>query len=170
MRIRALRPDDDTSSFHSGNIDLDRFFQKYAALNQFENYIGTTYVAMDEAIVGFVTVAPGHVEFDEVKPLLSKNLPKDPLPILRLARMAVGKDRQRQGIGESLLRFVFELALHQSEKGGCAGVVVDAKPEAIEYYRRYGFQELALVAGESGARPRPTPMFLSIYEIKAALE
>ena len=45
IRIRRLEPRDDRSEFHSGNIDLDRFFQRYAGQNQFRHHIGTTYVA-----------------------------------------------------------------------------------------------------------------------------
>ena len=47
------------------------------------------------------------------------------------------------------------------------GIVVDAKPQAIEFYAKYGFVELAAVEGASDARPRPTPMFLAMRAIAA---
>jgi hypothetical protein len=47
ISIRRLRPDDERSRFRSGNIDLDRFFQRFAGHNQFRHHIGTTYVAVD---------------------------------------------------------------------------------------------------------------------------
>jgi hypothetical protein len=46
IEIRALRKSDDRSSFCSGNIELDRFFQRFAGQNQFQHHIGTTYVAI----------------------------------------------------------------------------------------------------------------------------
>ena len=44
VRVRRLEPRDDRTGFRSGNIDLDRFFQRYAGQNQFRHHIGTTYV------------------------------------------------------------------------------------------------------------------------------
>ena len=40
IEVRALAPGDDRSGFASGNSDLDRFFQKYAAQNQFRQHVG----------------------------------------------------------------------------------------------------------------------------------
>jgi hypothetical protein len=46
--VRRLEPRDDRTRFRSGNVDLDRFFARYAGQNQFRHHIGTTYVAVDE--------------------------------------------------------------------------------------------------------------------------
>lgn len=48
------------------------------------------------------------------------------------------------------------------------GIVVDAKPGAEPFHRRYGFRLIDLLEGLSEARPRPTPMFLPTSEILAA--
>jgi hypothetical protein len=65
MEIRALREGDDRSQLRSGDPDLDRFFHKFAGQNQFKHYLGVTYVAVEVGrILGFATVAPGHVEVD----------------------------------------------------------------------------------------------------------
>ena len=56
---------DDRSQFRSGDPDLDRFFHKFAGQNQFRHHVGVTYVAVeDRRVLGFATVAPGHVEID----------------------------------------------------------------------------------------------------------
>lgn len=90
MEIRALAESDDRSCFRSGNANLDRFFHLYAGQNQFRHQIGTTYVAAEGArIVGFVTVSLGHVEFEVLPPDTRKHLPRYPMPVLRLARLAV---------------------------------------------------------------------------------
>ena len=34
LEVRRLRPTDDRSDFRCGNIDLDRFFQRFAGQNQ----------------------------------------------------------------------------------------------------------------------------------------
>jgi catechol 2,3-dioxygenase-like lactoylglutathione lyase family enzyme len=48
---------------------------------------------------------------------------------------------------------------------GCVGIVVDAKPEAVDFYRRLGFEALEALAGALGDRPEPLPMFLELGAI-----
>lgn len=169
MQIRALREADDRSRFRSGDPDLDRFLLRFAGQNQFRHYIGVTYVAAENsAILGFATVAPGHVEIDGLPAARRRALPRYPLPVLRLARLAVDRSFQGQGLGGRLLRFVLDLAVRMADDFGCIGVVVDAKPGAVAFYARYGFEPLEAVRGQSDARPAPTPMFLAMHAIKTA--
>ena len=48
LSVRRLRSSDDRSRFRSGQVDLDRFFLRFAGQNQFRHHLGTTYVAVDE--------------------------------------------------------------------------------------------------------------------------
>jgi GNAT superfamily N-acetyltransferase len=169
MEIRALREADERSAFHSGDTDLDRFFHRFAAQNQFRHYVGVTYVAVEGVrILGFATVAPGHVEIEGLPAAARRTLPRYPLPVLRLARLAVDQSAQGQGLGAQLLRFVLQLAMRMAGDFGCAGVVVDAKRGAVEFYAKHGFLALDAVHGQSDARPRPTAMFLAMRVIQAA--
>ncbi len=168
--IRALQPGDDRAHFRSGDGDLDRFFAKYAGQNQFRHHIGVTYVAVDDSsggVVGYTTVSPASIEIDSLPAAVRKKLPAYPMPVLRMGRLAVDTG-QGKGVGSALLRYVFELGLRMAEGFGCVGIVVDAKPDAVAFYTRYGFIPLDLVEGESRARPQPTAMFLSLKEIAAA--
>jgi GNAT superfamily N-acetyltransferase len=166
LEIRRLLLEDDRSDFRSGNIELDRFFQRYAGQNQFRHHIGTTYVAVDDArILGFATVAPSVLTVAELPASKRKKLPQYPLPVLRLARLAVDERAQGRGIGSAPLRAVFLLAHRMSEELGCIGVIVDAKPEAIPFYEKLGFIDLEADAGQLGDRPEPRPMFLELGAI-----
>jgi len=168
IEIRILKRSDDRTRFRSGNVDLDRFFARYARQNQFRHHIGTTYVAVeDDLIKGFVTVTASHIEIDQLPGSRKKGLPRYPLPILRLARLAVDESARGCGIGSLLLRAVLNLACDMGEKIGCVGVVVDAKPHAISFYKRYGFIRLESLEGILGDRPEPVPMFLSLGSIPA---
>ena len=169
IEIRALREHDNRASFVSGDADLDRFFRQFAAQNQFRHHLGVTYVAVDDQnILGFVTIAAAHVEIDELPAAVRRNLPQYPLPVLRLARLAIDQSAQGQGLGLQLLRFVLRLALQMAEDYGCVGVIVDAKPGAVAFYAKYGFLVVEPVEGRSEARPAPTTLFLSIRAIRAA--
>lgn len=170
MEIRALREGDDRSQLRSGDPDLDRYFHRFAGQNQFKHYLGVTYVAVQDArLLGFATVAPGHLEIDGLPAALRKKLPSYPLPVLRLARLAVDEASRGQEVGLQLLRFVLQLALRMSSDYGCAGVVVDAKPDAVGFYRQYGFFAIDVVEGQSDARPAPMPMFLALRAIREAV-
>jgi GNAT superfamily N-acetyltransferase len=170
MEIRALREGDDRSQLRSGDPDLDRFFHEFAGQNQFKHYLGVTYVAVEgERILGFATVAPGHVEIDRLPASVRRKLLRYPLPVLRLARLAVDQAARGQGLGRQLLRFVLHLALRMASDYGCVGIVVDAKPDAVDFCRRYGFISIDVVEGQSDARPPPIPMFLATRVIREAL-
>jgi GNAT superfamily N-acetyltransferase len=167
VSIRRLAPSDDRQDFHSGNHDLDRFFARYAGQNQFRHHIGVTYVAIADAgkIVGFATITASELMTRAIPEPLRKGLPAYPLPVLRVARLAVDQQAQGQGVAQSLLRAVFTLAHRMSEDMGCLGVAVDAKPEAVGFYRKLGFISLEVLAGELGERPQPLPMFLELGAI-----
>lgn len=170
MVIRALREADDRSQFRSGDPDLGRFYLSFAGQNQFKHHIGVTYVAVeDRAILGFATVAPGDVEIDGLPAGLRKKLPRYPLPVLRLVRLAVDHAARSQGLGTRLLRFVLELALRMANDFVCVGGVVDAKPDAVAFYARYGLIPIDAVEGRSDVRPQPTAMYLPMRAIKAGL-
>ena len=169
VRVRRLESRDDRTEFRSGNIDLDRFFQRYAGQNQFRHHIGTTYVAVQgDRIVGFVTVSSGEMVAEKLAKSLRRRLPAYPLPILRLARLAVDDRFQGHGIGRLLLRAMLELALEMSDRFGCIGVVVDAKPDAVTFYSSLGFTPIDLISGDLGDRPEPIAMFLPVGQIAAA--
>jgi GNAT superfamily N-acetyltransferase len=170
VEIRALARDDDRSAFSCGQADLDRFFEHYAGQNQFKLHLAVTYVALEAGrIVGFATVAPSSIERTSVPSTrLRKRLPSYPLPVLRLARLGVEVEAQGLGIGAALLRHVLGLALEQRDLLGCIGVVTDAKPDAVAFYERLGFQALVGVR-EGLLMSEPQPMFLGIETIAAAI-
>ncbi len=167
--IRRLEPRDDRSGFQSGDIDLDRFFQRFAGQNQFRHHIGSTYIAVQgDYVAGFATVSSGEMVAETLSKALRKRLPSYPLPILRIARLAVDTRFQGHGIGRLLLRAMLELSLEMRDRTGCIGVLVDAKADAVNFYSRLGFTPLELVSGALGDRPAPIAMFLPIRQIAAA--
>lgn len=164
--IRPLDPRDDRRGFTSGSVELDRFFHRYAGQNQFRHHLGVTYVAVDGTrILGFVTVSPSEVEIENLPAPRRRRLPRYPLPVLRLARLAVSENARGRGVGQALLRFSLLLARQMAEAIGCVGVVVDSKADAVSFYRRYGFEPMLLLEGGLLDRPEPTTMFLPLSTI-----
>jgi predicted N-acetyltransferase YhbS len=170
INIRILKKSDNREGFSCGEIELDYFFQKYVGQNQFKHYIGVTYIATDEErIFGFATLSVATLSREDFPLKNQKKLPCYPLPVLKLSRMGVDIKYQGKGIGLSLIKMVFKLALEQKEKVGCIGVVVDAKEDAVEFYKKLGFIELDAKSGTVKRYPMPVPMFISIGLLQSAL-
>lgn len=164
LKVRRLEPEDDRSGFRSGNLDLDRFFIRYAGQNQFRHHIGTTYVAVDPAgfVAGFATITASELVRDSIPERTRRGLPRYPIPVLRLARLATDERAKGHGVGGLLLRAVIILARQMAADIGCAGVLVDANPDAVAFYEKLGFLAVEAVGGQLGDRPEPLPMFLEI--------
>jgi GNAT superfamily N-acetyltransferase len=171
VEIRPLRESDDRSRFRSGDDDLDRFLRRYAGQSQFRHHVGTTYVAVESGeIIGFATVAAGHLEIDRMPASLSRGLPSYPLPVIRLARLAVDERMRGRGIGNALVAYVLRLALRMRDDYGCVGAVVDAKPGAVSFYLKLGFRSIQVEKGASDAKPTPEAHFLPIAVVAAAVD
>ena len=171
LEIRLLRREDDRSTFCCGEPALDRFIQHYAGQNQFKLHLAVTWVAVrDSDILGFATVAGGSIERRTMPDAaLRRRLPDYPLPVLRLARLGVDRRAQGLGLGKALVRHVLRLALAQRDQVGCVGVVTDAKPDAVAFYVGLGFSRVQGLR-EGALHGDPTPMFLDIASIAAAVE
>ena len=168
--IRRLLAGDDTSAFRCGDPEFDLFLQRYAGQNQERLFVGTTYAALDgPRVVGYVTVAVGQIDRDDVPSHARGGLPRYPLPVLRLARLAVDEGSQGRGLGRRLAAYAFAVALQVRAAAGCIGVVVDALPGRVAFYADLGFVEVELVSGHSPIRPQPVAMFLALDSVEAAL-
>ncbi len=169
IEIRILKKEDNRNTFSCGDIALDYFFQKYAGQNQFKHYIGTSYVATDgKTIFGFVTVSAGTLMRDDLPSQVRKRLPEYPLPVLKITRIGVDKRFQHKGIGKQLLKAMFRLSLEQQKMLGCIGITVDAKEDAIDFYKKLGFVELQAKRGLPKTHPSQSPMFITVKMIENA--
>lgn len=171
LRIRTLERSDVREGFSSGDPSLDSFLERYAWQNQQRHHLGVTYVAVDDAtrrVVGYFTVAMAAIAPTDSGSLSAPGgYPH--VPALRIARLAVDRRFQGAGVGPELLHAALRLALAESERVGCAGVLVDAAPPAVAFYERFGFEPLGVIVGASPVRPRPVPLYLGLGSVKRAL-
>jgi GNAT superfamily N-acetyltransferase len=164
VEIRALQREDDRSSFRSGDEALDLYFHRYAGQNQFRHHIGVTYLAVEaEHILGFVTISPASLDAGDLP--TGRKMPPYPVPVLRVARLAVDYRAHGLGIGMALLRFTVELTEWMQDEMGCVGLLVDAKEQAVSFYLRFGFTPITTESGTSMAVPTTQPMFLSLGSV-----
>lgn len=95
------------------------------------------------AIHGYYSLAMAGIRRDNLPNKFADRFPDFPLPLARLARLAVAVQYQRQGLGEFLLADALQRCLRLSAEIGMVGVIVDAKDErARGWYERYEFERL----------------------------
>lgn len=144
--IEELGSDHDRAEFSCGHESLDNFLKQFASQNQ-KTGVSRTFVALKprEMIVrGYYSLAAGSVQFQNLTEEQRKRLPKYPVPVAHLGRLAVDKSVQGQGLGTHLLvdalcrvgRAERDLGIHAIEV-----VAIDAAAKG--FYLKYGFTELA---------------------------
>jgi GNAT superfamily N-acetyltransferase len=132
-------------NFSCGVIPLDEYFRQFAKGNHIKN-IGKTFSLIDEnsIVIGYYTISMGSIDFLSIPQEFRARLPKYPIPVARLARLAVDLKKQRQGWGEFLLVDALHRILDASSLIAAFGCVVDAKDEkAKAFYMRFGFTTFA---------------------------
>ncbi len=135
----------DRSAFTCGKPALDEFLR--TRVSQYEKRrLGKTFVAVlqgEQRVRGYYTLAAGAVAFEHLPTVASTKLPKHPIPVILLARLAVDLSAQGQGLGEKLLLDALQRSLDLSDNLGAHAVEVDALDDsAIEFYVKYGFSPL----------------------------
>ncbi len=171
MQIRSLERSDVRQGFRCGAPPLDLFLERYAWQNEARYRLGVTYVTVDDSarrVVGYFTLAAASVSSDE-SPVRAPTGYAE-VPCIRIGRLAVDERVQGMGLGTELVRAALVIALAESERVGCAGVVVDALPEAVGFYERFGFRSMGVRAGAGAARPRRMLMWLGMETIRVAAE
>jgi len=92
---------------------------------------------------GYYTIASGAVPFLNLPAPSARKLPRHPVPVILLARLAVDHSAQGQTLGESLLLDALGRSLTLAEALGIHAVEVDAiDQQAKAFYQKYGFQPL----------------------------
>ena len=142
--ISDYQNDNSIEEFDCGNEELNTYFKKYALQNH-NNNISKTYLCIDidnDIVAGYVTLCAASLEAISL-PKDYKNLPRYPIPAIRIARLAIDKKYQRQHIGKSLLSFALKKIVVASLNIGIKFALVDAKEESKSFYEKYGFIPLA---------------------------
>ena len=163
-RIELLDQSHDRNAFDCSSEALNQFLRQ-TARQHIQKGISRTFVLTDseqpESILGFFTLSLCEVRAEKLSPKLAKKYPSN-VPGVRLARLAVAKEWQRQGIGEILMIEAMQRTLLIAENVGIISLFVDAKDEAAKaYYDRYGFVSL---------EDTPLELFLPLATIKQFLE
>lgn len=139
-RIEKLQRDHAVETLKCGVAELNHFLQRFALINQ-KNGTSQTYVGLvDQTVVGYHSLAFGHVAHEHAPQRVTKGLSHHPIPIILLARLAVDREWQGQGIGSGLLKDAMMRTLNAADIAGIRALTVHAKNEkARGFYEHFDF-------------------------------
>ena len=165
-KIELLSRAHDREGFDCGSEPLNTYFRQTARQHT-ERGISRTFVLVDEgarepkAVLGFFTLNLCQLRAEQLPAELAHKLSRE-VAGLKLGRLAIAADRQRQGLGRILLVAAMERVLEVFKSAGGIGLFVDAKDEAARaYYERFGFEALP---------DNPLQLFLPLASVRKALE
>lgn len=142
MRIERLEEHHDRSSFRSGNEAMGRWFTDHAWTAQRQDSARTfVLIDDDDRVVGFYSLTMGSVERSAAPSRLVRGLPRHPVPMVLLARLAIDATAQGQGLGASLLFEALHRAALAAEHAAARLIAVDPiDDDARRFHERWGFK------------------------------
>ena len=167
--ITRIETSDAKAGFSCGKHALDDYFARHAVAND-ATEIGRAYVlrrSENDAlrlpkVLGFYTLSMASVESAQLAKALAKRLPKYPLPVALIGRLAVDQSARGRRFGEMLLMDALQRVVDAASHIGCTGIIVDAKDhDAVGFYAKYDFVTIT-------EEDWPRRMFLAIGTARAA--
>lgn len=161
--IRPLDHNTDTAGFDCGETALNEYLQRYAS-QDIKRGVARVFVAcpigQPRGVAAFYTLSAASIAAETLPEKLRKKLPRYPVPVALLGRLAVSRQTQGQGLGSILLADACKRVAAASETLAVAAIVIDAKsPQAAAFYQHFGFIELL---GQPGRWMLPRSHFANL--------
>ncbi len=157
-RVEALGSTHDRAAFRCGVPELDAYLLRQAGQDQKRKLASIFILTKDgKNVAGFYTLSAHTILAAELPADLARSLPRFPVPVTLLGRMAIAQSLQGQGWGEFLLVHALKRAALGSRQVASWAVVVDAKAGARDFYLNQDFTLLPA---------RPERLFLQMKTIE----
>ena len=162
LRLVLLTADHDLGGFDCGHGELNRWLVDHALASQRADLARTYVVLSGERVAAFVSLTIGSIRPETAPRRFARGMPRYPLPVVLIARLAVDRRCQRQRLGSRVLSEALRLAVVASDVSGGRLVVVDAiDDQAAAFYRRWDFVDVP---------QNPHRLFRKISDIRRSLE
>ncbi|MFA4928761.1 MAG: GNAT family N-acetyltransferase [Patulibacter sp.] len=153
-----------TEGFRCGQPALDTWLVEHARTATGAGSARTYVVCdreQDDRVVGYFALNAGGVEPARALPRVRAGMPRHPIPVVLLARLAADLSVQGRGLGAFLLADAMRRSLAAAESIAFRALPVNAKDkEARAFYERFGF-----VASPSD----PLHLMLLMKDLRASL-
>ena len=144
--IAPLGKRHDRKNFDCGEASLDLYLHRYA--NQdIRRRVSRVFVASPpsepQRVIGYYSLSAGSLAAADLPENFRYRLPRYPVPVALLGRLAVDESYQGQGLGAVLIADALQRIALASQMMAVYAVVVDALNEsAAKFYRQFGFIQL----------------------------
>ena len=119
---------------------LTQFAYKHSLDGLYKTYL---FLTSDEKAAAYISFSITTIDGNDAKSYLDVPLGLNyPIPALKITRLLTSDEFTRLGIATELLIFAKVLGFILSCQTGCKAIVVDAKNEAVEFYRNNGYDIL----------------------------
>ncbi|SMB27038.1 GCN5-related N-acetyltransferase [Sterolibacterium denitrificans] len=161
--IRAFDGNAQTADFDCGEQALNEYLKRYAS-QDIKRGVARAFVAspakQPQVVIGFYTLSAASIAAETLPEKWRKKLPRYPVPVALLGRLAVQRQFHGQGIGSILLADACKRVVAASKTLAVAAIVADAKSlQAAAFYQHLGFIELP---GQPGRWMLPRSHFASL--------
>jgi GNAT superfamily N-acetyltransferase len=140
LRVEALAPHHDRTSFACGAEPLDRYFRTQAGQDARKNMAAPFVLVRSDGIIGgYYTLSSTAIAAAELPVETTRRLPRYPLiPAALLGRLAVDLRFRGKGYGRYLLADALQRVVYSEI--ACFAIIVEAKDEAARrFYERESF-------------------------------
>jgi len=128
------------TELNSGEEALDQWIQKHARSAIEARSAQVFVVSYGDQVVGYSALATSAILYRELPSSQRSGLARHPVPTLLLARLAVDKDYQGQGIASALVRDAVAKAISIQSIAGVVSLIAHAKNQsAKDFYLSLGF-------------------------------
>jgi predicted N-acetyltransferase YhbS len=140
-RPEPLRGKHDLGEFSCGEDSLDNWLHRYSRHAEAAGS-ARVFVTTDGApVVGYYALVVGRVEASDATARMLKGQPRESsVPVVILARLAVDREHQGQGLGRSLLQDALLRSAAAAQSVGIRALIVHAHERAADFYSRFGFE------------------------------
>lgn len=134
------------SYFDCGHADISEF-AKADIFEYQKQRLGVSYVLSgpEGKILSFITLAMGAFKLPphigETKLTNVREIPYQ-FPALKIGRLGTQKTEQKKGHAKKLMQHAFNIAIELRERVGCYYLALDAYPENVRLYEKFGFTPL----------------------------
>ena len=127
-------------SFDCGSQALNEWLIHHSHQAQTSGSARTFVVTDGEQIVGYFSLTVGQVDTMTAPDRVRKGMARYPIPVVILARLAVSRHVQGQGVGRGLLQDAIHRTLMIAEQAGIRAMLTHPVDEkASRFYQRFGF-------------------------------
>jgi GNAT superfamily N-acetyltransferase len=140
IQVRKLTLRDDTAYFDCCDGELNDYIWYQAKPQQLEGTAVTYLAAYDDQLVGFISLSMSSLQIQYVSKWHLPRRPYPQVPALMIGRLATDYEYQHQGVGKVLCEFAIARAVEYRDALGCQFVILNAKPNSIQFYQKLGFE------------------------------